>query len=78
MKTNQFVAEVELQYSPGIPLDDLPIIDTPEKAHKLLRSLWDPATIQLYETFKILLLKGAKRCLGWIVISQGGSNSTIV
>ena len=41
MKTNQFVAEVRLKYNPVVSPNDLPLIDSPDKAHDLLRSVWD-------------------------------------
>ena len=78
MKTNQFVAEVRLKYNPVVSPNDLPLIDSPDKAHDLLRSVWDQDSFHLVESFMILMLNSAKRCLGWSLISRGNGRSTIV
>ena len=78
MKTIQFVAEVRLKYNPVVSPNDLPLIDSPDKAHDLLRSVWDQDSFHLVESFMILMLNSAKRCLGWSLISRGNGRSTIV
>tara|TARA_R100001143_G_scaffold63387_1_gene70087 strand:- start:24742 stop:25194 length:453 start_codon:yes stop_codon:yes gene_type:complete len=78
MNTSNIVAEVSLKYNPVVSPNDLPLIDSPDKAHDLLRSVWDQDSFHLVESFMILILNSAKRCLGWSLISRGNSRSTIV
>ncbi len=72
------IAEVALKYKTHVPVEDMPKIECPEDALALLRSIWDADSIQLREEFAIILLNNAKRCLGWSLVSAGGSTCTIV
>lgn len=78
MKTNQ-IAEVGLTYKTNKAASDMPVINTPEKAHKYLRSIWDTTdTLELKEDFVVLLLNNNKQAHGWSKISSGGTIATVV
>lgn len=72
------IAEVGLTYKTEKPVSEMPVINTPTKAHEYLREIWDADTLEMKEEFVILLLNNDKRALGWSKISSGGSTSTIV
>lgn len=49
-----------------------------KEASDFLRKLYDPMTIDLYETFYVLLLNRSNVIIGYSEISKGGSTATVV
>ncbi len=54
------------------------VVSSSTSAEKYLRELWDPDTIELREEFVLLCLGSAHQVLGWIRLSTGGLDSTVV
>lgn len=75
---NTKVAEVSLKYCNEKSYDEMPVLTSPEKAARFLRSIWDKDTIELREEFYVVLLNQAKHVLGYSRISIGTVNSTLV
>jgi DNA repair protein RadC len=72
------VAEVQLSYRPQVPSRQRPKITKAKDAYDLLLSVWDMDTIELSESFLVLLLNRANHVLGCLRISQGGITGTVV
>ncbi len=72
------VAEVQLSYRPQVPARQRPKITKAKDAYDLLLSVWDMDTIELSESFRVLLLNRANHVLGCLQISQGGITGTVV
>lgn len=72
------VAEIQLMYRPVISLSDRPQVLKSTTAYELLYHTWDKDTLQLYESFKLILLSANKRALGITTISNGGTMSALV
>ena len=68
------VAEIKLSYSQQISSENRIEVQTPEKAAEVFRSIWDCETIELRETFKIMLLNQGMQVLGIVTIAEGGIN----
>lgn len=75
---NNTVTEVSLKYRNEKSYDEMPVITSPEKAARFLRSIWDQDTIELREEFVVVLLNNAKQVLGYSKISTGTLNATLV
>lgn len=75
---NTTVAEVSLKYCNEKLYDEMPVITSPEKAERFLRSIWDQDTLELREEFVVVLLNNAKQVLGYSKISTGTLNATLV
>lgn len=83
MDTENIMCEVSLKYSVNQEvyeqLEELPACITPEEAVKILRMhVFDMGEMAHREFFYVLLLNNSKKCMGWSLISKGGSTSTIV
>jgi DNA repair protein RadC len=71
------VAEVQLSYKSNVPAKDRPQIRTSGDAERIFRSFWDQETIELQETFMIILLNRANRVIGVYKVSLGGLTGTV-
>lgn len=76
-KTYQ-AAEIEISYKPNFKASERPMIDSSDKAFKVLYSNWSEDKIELLEEFKIVLLNRANHVLGIVNVSQGGLAGTYV
>jgi DNA repair protein RadC len=74
----QTIREVSLVYNHSADLFNQPKIKCSEDAYNTFRSNWDDMTINLCETFKIMLLDNSNHCLGISEVSKGGITSTVV
>lgn len=72
------VNEVEVSYKQSFVTEVRPKILTSKNAFEILLQSWNMNTIELRETFKILLLKRDNRVLGIFEVSTGGVSSTVV
>ena len=57
------VAEVQLSYKSKVPASQRPQLRCSGDAHRVLLSVWDMDTIELQESFMILLMNRANRSL---------------
>jgi DNA repair protein RadC len=71
------VAEVQLSYRTQVPPSQRPQIRKADDAYRILLSVWDGDTLELSETFIVLLLNRANRVMGYLVLSQGGITGTV-
>jgi DNA repair protein RadC len=77
---NQFsskVAEVQMSYRNPVKASERVKITKSNDAYQLLLESWD-STIELYESFKILMLNKANKVLGISTVGEGGVSSCIV
>lgn len=74
---NTTVAEVTLRYCNEKSYDEMPVLTSPEKAARFLRSIWSES-LELREEFLVVCLNNAKHVLGYSRISIGTLNATLV
>ncbi|MEH6762725.1 MAG: JAB domain-containing protein [Maribacter arcticus] len=72
------VNEIAISYSGTVKANLLPKITSSESAAELAFSQWNKETIELHETFKIMLLNNANRVKGIYEASNGGITGTLV
>ena len=71
------VAEVQLSYKSKVPASQRPQLRCSGDAHRVLLSVWDMDTIELQESFMILLMNRANRIIGVYKLSHGGITGTV-
>jgi DNA repair protein RadC len=71
------VAEVQLSFKSKVKPQDRLKVNSSREAYEILRGTWNDDNIELYETFKLLLLNRANKVLGVLTVSQGGVSGTI-
>lgn len=72
------VNEIAIRYSGSLKANLLPKITSSQSAADLAYSQWNKETIELHETFKIMLLNNANRVKGIYEASNGGITGTLV
>jgi len=72
------VSEVKLTYKTKQKASERPKVNDSETTYKLLLKCFDPDTIELRESFKVLLLNRANKVLGVMNVSDGGITGTFV
>lgn len=71
------VAEIQLSYKPQIKASLRPRITSSKDAEGILRRRWNDDTLDLSESFMIMLLNRANKVLGIYEVSSGGIAGTI-
>lgn len=71
------IAEISVTYSHIVPIKDRIKIVNHSHAFKVFRFVWDEETIELYETFMVILLNRNNRLLGVVTLSKGGMSGTV-
>lgn len=71
------VAEVELIYKNKVKPSERPTIKSSEQTAQLLLQIWNETNIELFESFKVILLNQANRVLGIYHVSNGGITGTV-
>lgn len=71
------VATIKLTYSSSIPPDRRPVCSDSESAYQIFSTWWDSETLELYETFAVLLLDRQHRVIGLYEHSRGGTSATV-
>ena len=71
-------AEVSLRYSPKADQSMLPKLCTPEDVYRFLLAIWDMDTLEISESFYVLLFNNKNKLLGWSKISLGSKSATVV
>ena len=79
MKTDYSkVSEVKLTYSTKVKASERYSITSPDDLYKFLRNyVFDPETIELRESFKLILLNRANKVLGFSSLFEGGISATV-
>ena len=72
------VNEIAIKYSGSTKTNVLPKITCSRNAAYLAYSQWNKDTIELQETFKIMLLNNANKVKGVCEVSKGGITGTLV
>lgn len=75
---NAQVNEIVISYSGSLKANLLPKITCSQGAADLAYSQWNKDTIELHETFKIILLNNANKVKGIYETSNGGITGTLV
>ena len=73
-----FVREIKISYKNRVTSSNLTKISASSDAAKILFETWDNDTIQLHESFKIMLLNNSNIVKGIYEISSGGITGTLV
>lgn len=76
MRVRENITEIDILYKKKIKSANLVLINSSQKANKVLRSIWSDK-IELLEDFVVLVLNRGNKCLGWVKISQGGLTGTM-
>lgn len=72
------INEIEVSYRNGTSLTVCDKINSSSDAAEILYGNWDKGTIELHESFKIVLLDNSNRVKGIYEISKGGITGTMV
>jgi DNA repair protein RadC len=72
------IAEIQVSYHPHFRPTERPQISQSKDVYSILYDNWDLDTIELKETFKVLLLNRANGVLGIYGVSSGGMAGTVV
>ena len=72
------VNEIAISYSGSIKTKLLPKVSSSLDAANLLYKHWDKQNIELYESFKMLLLNNSNKVKGIYTLSKGGITGTLV
>jgi len=77
MIISENIPELDISYKKKIKSNFLVKITSSKSANEVLRMLWSNK-IELCEEFMLLLLNRNNKCLGWIKVSQGSIEGTVV
>ena len=72
------VKEISITYRPRKQINEANILKTPESSHSILRKLYSPRDIAVYEQFFVLYLDTKNEVLGVYRLSKGGISSAYV
>ena len=75
---NPKVNEIKISYREHKQTAHIPQLTSSRSAARLLHANWDPDTLALKESFKVLLLNNSNRAKGIYQVSDGGITGTIV
>lgn len=76
--TGQVVSEVELHYKTAVKSSDRVKITNSLDIYNVLKTVYDLNKVEHKEMFYAVYLNSANRVLGVILISEGGTSSTVV
>ena len=71
------IGEVYLGYNRKVKAKDAALVTTSDRAAEVLRSVWDGNTMNLRESFKVLLLTRSHRAINVYHHSEGGVSGTV-
>ncbi len=70
------ISEIQITYHPKFKANELPQVSCSASAYEIILQQWDN-DIHYRESFAVLLLSRANRCLGISFISKGGLAGTV-
>lgn len=70
------ISEIKITYNPNFTPSERPKVDSSSSAYDIILNQWDN-DIQYRESFAVLLMNRANKCLGISFISKGGLSGTI-
>ena len=69
------ISEIKITYNPKLKASELPKVSSSQDAFNVMLHQWED--IHYRESFAILLLNRANKCLGFTFISKGGLSGTV-
>ncbi len=69
------ISEIKISYNPKLKTSELPKVSSSEDAFNVILHQWED--IHYRESFAIILLNRANKCLGFTFISKGGLSGTV-
>jgi DNA repair protein RadC len=75
---HQQISEVQVVYSSPITVANRVALTSSTDAYKILLELWEQDTMELQETFNVMLLNRANEVLGIYRLSKGSVSGTLV
>ncbi|WP_333887338.1 JAB domain-containing protein [Sphingobacterium siyangense] len=75
---NHMVPKIGLTYKSQVPFEQQPRINRSRDAYEILMLNWDQDTLELQETFVVLMLSTSKRVTGLFEMSTGAITGTTV
>ena len=72
------VNEISISYKERFGISDTPSINSSSEAAEILFVNWDKNSIELHESFKVLLLNNSNKVKGIYELSKGGITGTLV
>lgn len=72
------IAEIQISYKTKVNVKDRPRISDSKDAFQVLFALFNKDTIEMLESFYLLILNKANAVLGYRLISTGGMSGTVV
>ncbi len=72
------VNEISISYHQKVKNDIRVNIKSSQDAADYLRNIWNPNTLNIHETFMVIMLNNANYVNGYYTLSTGGINSTCV
>ena len=72
------VNEISISYHQKVKNDIRVNIKSSQDAADYLRNIWNPDTLNIHETFMVIMLNNANYVNGYYTLSTGGINSTCV
>lgn len=72
------IAEIEISYKTNVKASERTKVLSSKDAYNVLKSVINPNTIELHESFYLLVLNRNNHVLGWVKTSQGGIAGTVV
>ena len=75
---NSKVNEIRISYREKISTSKAQVIKSSQDAARLIYKQWNPDTIGLQESFKVLLLNNSNKIKGIYQLSTGGMTGTLI
>ena len=72
------LSEIRAVYKSRKRAGERPQIRDAKDAESYLRAVWNRRTLELTEDFIILCLNGNHQAIGWVKVSSGGFNASVV
>ena len=76
-KAWQPLPEITIRYSNKVKMHQRPLANNSRDLWHLFRDNWDFHTLELYETFKVILLNSDSRALGIFTAGTGGLDAVV-
>ena len=72
------LSEIRAVYKSRKRVGERPQIRDAKDAESYLRAVWNRRTLELNEEFIIICLNGNHQAIGWVKVSSGGFNASVV
>ena len=72
------LAELKVAYRSRTKARERRPMRSPKDVENYLRAVWTKDTLELVEEFLVICLNGSHEATGWVKVSSGGLNATVV